>query len=78
MIVRRDCLLKEVKNVTLGLNLFDNRIGGGGFWIHRHCCCSCGNREIPVLSVPGDLFDLFHHRHVGSQKNFVERKLSKF
>src|SRR5438105_3750940 len=69
-------IIKKI-NATLGLNLFDNRAGGGTFWIHWYCRCGCGNRQIPVLPVPGDLFDLFHHWHIGRQENSVRWKVSK-
>ena len=58
-------LSEEVKDATLGFNFFDNRIGGGAFWIYRYRCGGGWDCQIPVLPVPGDLPGLFHYRHVG-------------
>jgi hypothetical protein len=55
----------------LGCNFFGYRIGGSGVWIHGRRCGRGGNREIPVLYLPGSLPDFLHYRHNGRQKNAI-------
>jgi hypothetical protein len=68
--------LQEVKYVTLGRNLFDNRTGGGAVWIYWHRRGGGWNCEVSLLSLPGDLPDSFYYRHLSRQKNPVTQGTS--
>ena len=45
-------------------------------WIHGRRCGRGGNREIPVLYLPGGLPDFLHYRHNGRQKNAITQDRS--
>jgi hypothetical protein len=60
----------------LGCNFFGYRIGGSGVWIHGHRCGRGGNREIPVLYLPGGLPNFLHYGHDGRQKNAITQDRS--
>jgi hypothetical protein len=55
----------------MGFYPFGHRPDRGAFGIHRNRFRRGWHRQVPVLSVPGHVFDPFRHRHINREKDNV-------
>ncbi len=59
------------QNVKMGCYFSRHRARGGAIRIHRNCFSRGRNRQIPLLPVPGNMPDLFHHWHIDREEGHV-------
>ena len=67
----RDYLEKEVNHVRLGCNIFNNRHNSSGLGIWRDRRSVGGNRQVSVLSVPGDVSYLCDFRMARQRSSLI-------
>lgn len=73
----RDYLMKEVKHVRLGRNIFNNRHNSSGIRIWRDRRCVGGNCQVPIPSVSGDVHHLCDFR-LERQRSFLINGTARF
>lgn len=59
------------QNVKMGCYFSRYRTRGGALRIHRNRFCRGRNRQIPLLSVPRHMPDLFNHWHIDREEGHV-------